>query len=275
MQHRAARVRDVRVRAVLEQHRRQLVVRVDHRHAERAGTVRRRLVHVGVRGEQRARRVDVPFADGEQQRGEAALRSQGNVGASAREQLHRRRVPFGRRPHQRGLSPPRFLGVDVDVVGDDGGERVRNADPRRNHQRSLALRRRAVRIGAGRDQQLDHRGVGVGGGDQERRDAVAVRRRRRRAGLEQQIGGFEVVQVHRVVQRRRAVRGGAVRVAVLVQRRAQRGDIRRANRVQHRQVGGARRSAREHEDEQPDHASALHQSSPSRIAPGPVPCGLG
>ena len=68
VQRRAARVGRVGVRAVIQQHRRDLVVRVHNRHVQRARAILRHVIRVATMTEQRANRVGVAAADGEEER---------------------------------------------------------------------------------------------------------------------------------------------------------------------------------------------------------------
>ena len=65
------------------------------------------------------------------------------------------------------------------------------------------------------EQPLDHRGAAVDAGEPQRRGAVAVRRPHVGAGLDQQVGGGEIVDMRGPVERRRAVDFGGVRIGAL------------------------------------------------------------
>ena len=170
----------------------ELVVRVHDREQQRAGSVGQRLVDVDSGIEQRARRLDVTAADGEQERRErAALRAR----------LRRRRRPrsapstaaalFSAAAHISAVCPFRRLArVDVRAAREQRLDRRDVAGPRRRHQHRLAVGQRRVRIGARGQQPRDHRGIAVGAGELQRRHAVAIRGSAPSRRREQHIDGL-------------------------------------------------------------------------------------
>ena len=125
VQRRAARIGRVRIGAAIEQQRRELEIRVDDGHVQRAGAVGRSVVHIGAVVEQHLDGAGVAVADGEQQRRESALRLRFHVGAVRDEHVRRGGVAFGRGPHQRGLPFVRFDGVHVRAGFEQQLHRVR------------------------------------------------------------------------------------------------------------------------------------------------------
>ena len=113
---------------------------------------------------------------------------------------------LGGGPHQRVFAERFFAGVDVGAVAQNQRHGFRVACPRRGHQDRLALADRRLRVGARVEQQLDHRGVGVGGRERQRGEIVAVGGVDVRAGADEQARDLDRVSLHGPVQRRRAVR---------------------------------------------------------------------
>ena len=79
------------------------------------------------------------------------------------------------------------------------------AGPRDREQRGLPIEVRRVSIGAGIQQQLDHRGVSDFGSESHRRHAVVIRELDVRSGLEQSLCLGDVVAVDGPLQRCAAV----------------------------------------------------------------------
>ncbi len=65
MQNGSARIGRIGIRAMLQQHHTELVIGVDGRHAQGAGTVGRRVIHVGAMSQQDLGYIDMAVADGE------------------------------------------------------------------------------------------------------------------------------------------------------------------------------------------------------------------
>ena len=74
-----------------------------------------------------------------------------------------------RRPHQRGLIVRLFLVVHAGAAHEERLDGVCVAGASARHQHGLAVERRGIRIGAGRQQALNHRGAAVRAGHVEGR----------------------------------------------------------------------------------------------------------
>ena len=90
------------------------------------------------------------------------------------------------------------------------------AGPRGGHQRCLAAGKRRVGIGARLQQQVNDRGIAVGAGQRQGRDAVATGRLHVGAGFHQQLGHFAIVVIRRPVQRGHAVDLRRVHIGALL-----------------------------------------------------------
>jgi hypothetical protein len=181
----AVRVRDVRIGAALEQHRRKLVMAVDDGDQQRARIVGARLIDVGAAVEQRARGIELALPRREQERRHATRRAalglrrcrrrQRGIGAPGEQQPHDVGVTFSRRPHQRGL-PAELLRVRVGAAVEQQFHGLGIARVRRQHQHGLAFARQdGVRVLAGVEQPRDDGGVTVAGREVERLGTGAVR----------------------------------------------------------------------------------------------------
>ena len=84
---------------------------------------------------------------------------------------------------------------------------------------------RALRVGAGANQRLQHRRGAVAAGLQQRRHAVAIGGVDRRAGREQRPRHVEIGVIGRPEQRRRAVGAWLVHVHALGDERCDRGEV--------------------------------------------------
>ena len=220
MQRRPASRCGVRIGAALEEHGRQLIVRVScgdekcvdpHLRSGRSGAgcrvgghTLKGIVGIRPRVEQGHRGVDLPLSRGEEERREADLRPVVDVGAAADEHPHDVHVALGGGPHQRGLSAPALLGVDLGAAVEQERGRVHAARARGRHEHGFAVERGGG-IGARGQQACGDRRVAVGRRQHERLHAVPVRRAHVGAATQQEVGHLEVVPVHRPVQRRRAV----------------------------------------------------------------------
>ncbi len=150
-QGRPARVSRIRVRAAIQQNAAHFEIRVDDGHAQRAGRIRRGVVHVGSVIQQYLGGVNMIVADREQQGREAGRGFRLHIRAELDQHRLGRGVAFGRRPHQRGLSFVSFLHVRIRAGRKQNLHRIGLAGERRGHQRGLSFFRSAVRIGAGFD----------------------------------------------------------------------------------------------------------------------------
>ena len=157
---------DVRVGPLLEQPDPDIVVRVEGRQAQGAHAVRQGVVHVGAGRDERPQHRLPVVADREQQRREAPGGARVHV-STPRDQLQDGPVvPLDSGPHQRGLAAPLLGRVDVRPVAQQRPHRTDPTGSGRPHQRGLPLGQADVRIGAGREQHLEHVGAAVGGGHQ-------------------------------------------------------------------------------------------------------------
>ncbi len=205
VQRRRARVGQVRIGAVVEQHGRGLVERVHDRDVERARAVGREVVRVRAVVEQIAQRVDLRVAHREQERRGARLRLRVDVRAGLDQRRHDVDVALARGPHERGLAAPAFGRVDRGAVREQRLDRVELAGARRGHQRRLPSRDVAFTLApaasrrsiAARSPLPAARSSGV--------DVETVRGVRGRARVEQRVDQREVVDLGREVQRGRAV----------------------------------------------------------------------
>ena len=136
----------------------------------------------------------------------------------ADQRLHDRRMPFGGGPHQRGLSARSSLASTLAPAASSAFTAA-SAGARGRHQRCLAAGQRRVGIGAGLQQQIDHRGIAVGARQRQRRDAVAIGRADLGAGLHQQLGHLAIVVIRRPVQRGHAIDLRRVDVGALLDER--------------------------------------------------------
>ena len=242
-----------RVRAPVEETARQFPVGVGGRDHERALPVRQRVVHVRPRVEQGPRRLDRAGPDREEQRREpgglgraevAPARprlSRGphvQVGSELGQRPDRRRVVPRRRPHQRRLSAHLVPPVRIRAGRQQHAHPAGRSRPRRRHQRRLSPRHRRIRVGARRQQHLEHRRAAVGGGERDRLHAVAVGRRHVRARVDQQAGQIAIVMVRRPVQRRRPVDRGRVDVRPAGDQRPNRRRVGRPRRRHQRRIIG-------------------------------------
>ena len=182
-------------------------MRVDDREMERADAVRQREIDVGPGLEQRLGGVAVAGADGEGERRESAAGARVDVRARRRQPGDHGRVALGRRPHQGRLAAPPFPRVDRGAVPEQRGHAVDDAGPRGGHQRRLAVRRRAVRVGPGAQQHFHDARVPARGGQGQRRDPEARRGVDFPAGFQQPPHRRRVPRVGRPVQRPRVVGG--------------------------------------------------------------------
>ena len=266
---RAAWIRGVRVGALLEQERRQLIVRVDDRHRQHARAVGRGVVDVGAGSEQPARRFDVTAAHGEHQRGEVADRPQLDVCPGAHELVDRIRMAFDRRPHERRLIPPRLVSVDRGPTRKERLDRIHMAGPRGRHQRGFTLAGRGVRIGAGGEQRRDDRRISGRRGDRQRRHAIPVLRCDVRAGGNQLLDERGVFALGGKMQGRRAVRLRKVDVGALIDRTKRFRAIAPAQKVDHGSGACLGSGDRPEGEQQTDRQQAKTGRVPHHLFVGP------
>ena len=218
VQRRSARIGQVRVGAVVEQHRCGFVERVDDRDVERArGIVRREIVRVRAVIEQEPHRFDLGVADREQQRREPRLRLRGDVRARRNQRARYVDVAFARGPHQGRLPSPRLGSVDLDAMREQRFDGADVAAQRRAHQWRLSFAGKRVRIGAGLKEPLDGRGITVVARKLEWRDVEPIRGGRRRARVEQDLNHVQIIDLCRPMQRRGAVAFGCSDVCAAVE----------------------------------------------------------
>ena len=91
------------------------------------------------------------------------------------------------------------------------------AGSRRHHQGGFTVRQyRGVRVDAGFQEFFDHRGVAVLGGEEHRRRAVAIGGFGIGSGVDEKVGGFEIVPAGGPVEGGGAVGLGGVYVGVVL-----------------------------------------------------------
>ncbi len=225
VERRATRVGRVRIRAAIDEHRREIEVRVDDGHVEGAGAVWRHVVDRCAVIEKRLRGLGMIVADGEQQRRESGFRLRLHVCAVRDENFSSGGVAFRRRPHQRGLSLVRFDRIHVRAGFEQQLHRVGLAGERGGHERRLPFFGCPVRIGAGLQQAIDKLRVAVRARERQRRHLVARRGLHVGAGGDQRVGHRHVIALRRPVKRGRAVGVGRVDVHLLRDKRADGGRI--------------------------------------------------
>ena len=91
--------------------------------------------------------------------------------------------------------PSAFFGLQIGSFGDQGPYGFSLPGSRCGHERRLAAGQGSGRIGAGLQQQVDHRGVAVLAGHCERRDALPVGSFDVGAGADELLGGARVIFV--------------------------------------------------------------------------------
>ncbi len=194
---------DVRIRALIQQERRDIVMSVDHRHQHRADVVRIGRVDFRAGFQQNLRAIQAALPRGEQQRRQAAQRHPflarllgdlpfpvprdlpGVHVRSVRDQLLRHlRMRLGHCPHQRRLLPPLLFRIDVRAVREQNFRRFHVPGARHGHQRRFAFGGGGVRIGARVQKLRDHRRASIHAGQIQRRDAIAIRGLHVGAGFE-------------------------------------------------------------------------------------------
>ena len=220
----------VRIRAAFEEQCGDTAVAAVRRQHERADAVGLRIIRVGARFQQQARRLDVAGSRREQQRRRAAAqhgvvqllasrtlrlladdglrvgeRARADVGARLDEHLDDLGMLFGRGPHQRGLVVLALLRVHIGAASEQRFHRAGVTGARAGHQHRLAVHERRVRIGACREEPLDHCRAAIRAGELERCRAEIVRDVRTCTGSNQDIGHRQVVTMRRPVERRRPV----------------------------------------------------------------------
>ncbi len=230
MQRRIADRRGIGVGAAFQQQRRHAGVPAVRRDHQRAGTVRRGIVRVGPRGEQQPCRRRVARSRREQQRRAAAARdgvvqllaagalrdlaghglgigarARPHVGAPGQQRPHGIGMASRGGPHQRRLLMRRLAGVRAGAGLEQRLHASRLAGAGAGHQGGFAARQRRVRIGSRTEQARNHRAAAIGAREEERRGPGVIGRAGPRAGGQQQVDGWCVVEVHGPMQRRRAV----------------------------------------------------------------------
>jgi hypothetical protein len=234
VERRPTRVGQVGIGTVLEQRGRKLEVGIDRCNAQRARAVRRNVVDVGTVFQQRKRRLNVSVANRKQQRREAAVGFQREVSACLEEHIDCGGITLSRGPHQRGLAFIRFLGIDLRATRQQQPDRICLSRQRGGHQHRLTFLRSAVRIGAGIEQALDHRGVAIDRREIQRRDVVARRCRGIGVSREQELDEPQVVSLRRPVERGEAVRLRRVDAGPSLEQRAHRLKVLLLDRVDQR-----------------------------------------
>ena len=256
MQRRPPLRRGVRIGARVEQHQRQLVVRVARRQQKRVESSRVP-PEPPRRGRQRrppgsASLTLAPAAISAFATSSRPSRTANRNGVKppveraftsaprSTRVSHDWRVAFGGRPHQRRLPPARLLRVDVRAVRQQQLDGLETARPRGRHQGGFTTWQGGVRVGAGVEQQTDQRRVAVHAGDRQRRHrrsgSPPSRWRRRGSAARRR----HVVDARGPVQRRRAVDLGRVDIHALLEQPANRRRVRALTAS----TSGTRRSGR-------------------------------
>ena len=226
----------VRVRAVLQQRRRQRRMAPHRGHVQRREAVGGRRVHVCAGGQQMPDEGRFVLAGRDQQRREPALRTGGDVRAVFEQHPRDLRVPLAGRVHQGRLAVPGVRRRGIGAVGEQRGDRRRRAGPRAGHQRGLAGPARAVRVGPRREQPGHDARRAVVARQPQRRHPVIVRRVDGGPGPDEQIDEPGVVVIRRPVQGRRAVGPGGVHIDASLDQSARGPGVLRPN---HRDQGAA------------------------------------
>ena len=240
----------VRVSARVEQHRSQLVMRIDNGQHQRARPVRQGVVDLRTRGEQCLGRLDMPGTCCKQQRGKPAGRARIGLGTEPNQEFGDVGVVPVCRPHQRGLLSLDFRRANVGSMPEQALDGVGPARARCHHQDGLAVRGRRVGVGAGIQESVDDRAVAVLAGQCQRRHTVPISRRRVSACLDQESDDVRVVVVDRPMQRCRAVGLRAVDINVSPQERTNGRRILGLHCLDERQIAACRAEAEQPSQQQ-------------------------
>ncbi len=142
-------------------------------------------------------------------------------------------------PHERRLTVCFLLDVDACAFHQQRFHRTRLTCARAGHQHCFAVHGRGVRIGAGRQQTLDHGAVAVRAGKVQRRKAVVVGDCGARAGANQQVGDREIVDMGGPVKRGRAVALWRIHIDALLDERADRRGVLAAHGLDEAWIGAS------------------------------------
>ena len=269
MERRIARFGGVHVRPALDQVRTHRPISAVGGDDERAGAVRRDIVHVGAGRQQVGRASDVSRAGRKQQRRKAAeiglrhapdgvliaitrvelnrpapdARPGVDVRSSREQSLDDAIVSARGGPHQGRLPVGRLGDVHVGAPYQQRIDHVECPCPHRDHQRRLAARGRRIRTGARGQQRRRDRRASVLAGKRQGCDAVIVGRVRIGAGRDQPADQGQIVVMRSPVKRGRAVRLGSVDLYLAREQRVDGAGIPPLHGVGEPMVGGARRHA--------------------------------
>jgi len=198
------------------------------------------LVHVDAASDQSLGDLDVTVARGKHQGREPSPRRRVEIGTGVNQRPRDVRMVVRYGPHQRGVLRVGRRRVDVRAMCQQRLHDRKTAGVGGNHQRRQPARLRRIAVRPRPQQLLDHGQVGVLAGLGEWRHPVVVGRVHLRAGCEQQIECFAVIEMRRPEQRCGAVRPSRIHVGTLLEQGAHRRRIllrRRAHQARGLHVG--------------------------------------
>ena len=166
-------------------------------------------------------------------------------------------MTFSRGPHQGCLTAPAFIRVDIGAARQKHPHRVGHPGSCRGHQDRLAFGKQRVGIGAGVQKQFQHVRTAVHGRKRDRPHSVTVGRPHVGAFFDQEPGCRERVVMRRPVERRGAVRFGAIDVDVPGQKPGHTCEIVCPGGVKQRCLGN-RGARRDEQREQGNHETETH-----------------
>ena len=188
--------------------------------------------------QQRLDRILMSAADGEEQRRVAGFGFRFNVGAELDEQLGGGGVPFRSGPHERRLAFRRLLDIHLRAMPQQQFDGIHFSGERRCHERSLARFRRAVGVGARLQEELDQGGVPIRACERKRGDVVTGGGGYIGSGGDQEVGDFQIVVTHRLMERGEAIGSRRCHRHVLREQPADRLGVLISGRFDQTQVGG-------------------------------------
>ncbi len=231
------RIPGIRIGAVVEQQRSEVVVGIHHGDVERARAVGRPVLHIGAELKQPAGGIDPVFAHREEECREPRGRLRRDVGACLDERRDRRRVAFGRRPHERSLAAKLLRGVHVCSVLQQRFNRCGRTVQRGVHEERLPFARRRVGIGAGLDQPGQEFRTAARGCQCKRCYAIARSRIDFGARGEQQFRDLERTDPCGMVQSRGAVGVALVGIGAFGEHDAHRSTVFKEDRFEQQRGG--------------------------------------
>ena len=157
---------------MIQEHRRELITRVQNREDERCRPIRIGRMEIGAANDEHLGTLDVPRSNREHQRRHPCRGPNTNVGAAIEQEPDDIRMFLGGGPHQRCLIPQTLGRVYVRSLVQQHRHGIHTSRTRRHHQDRLTvvgIRRLGIR--ARLEQAVDDRCVAIAGGQPERRDA--------------------------------------------------------------------------------------------------------